>query len=281
METPASSLPWQPITFGGVASFARASFGRLFIVQFIVALVVAGSVSCFLAAAWFPVTQKAIARLPEKGTIRRGQLDWTGPSPCSLAEATFLSIVVDVANSQPPGQSADVQLELHRGGLRIRSLFGHLAIPYPKDWTIALNRAEVESRWGAWQPFLLAGIGAGVVIGVMAIWLVLATLYSLPLRLLTFYSDRDVSWLGCWRMAGAAQLPGALLMSGGILLYGFNRLNLIGLLFAWLLHVVIAWLYIGIAPARLSRLAGSVHRRDNPFGGRQKRRKRFGGLKSE
>ena len=62
MGTPASSLPWQPITFGGVASFARASFGRLFIVQFIVALLVAGSVSCFLAAAWFPVAQKAIAR---------------------------------------------------------------------------------------------------------------------------------------------------------------------------------------------------------------------------
>ena len=150
MGTPPSSPTWQPITFGGVASFARASFGRLFIVQFIVALLVAGSVICFLAAAWFPVAQKAITRLPEKGGIRRGQLDWTGPSPCSLAEATFLSIVVDVENSQPTGQSADVQLELHRGGFTIRSLLGNLAIPYPKDWTFALNRAEVESRWGAW-----------------------------------------------------------------------------------------------------------------------------------
>jgi hypothetical protein len=276
MGTPASSPPWQPITFGGVASFARASLGRLLIVQFIVALLLAGSASCFLAAAWFPVVQKAIARLPEKGTIRRGQLDWPGPSPCSLAEATFLSIVVDVANSQPTGQSADVQVELHRGGFKIRSLFGNLAILYPKDWTIALNRAEVEPRWGAWRPFLLVGIGAGVGIGVMAIWLVLAMVYSLPLRLLTFYCDRDVSWLGCWRMAGAAQLPGALLMSGGILLYGFNRLNLIGLFFAWLLHVVIAWIYVGIAPARLPRLTGSLRRRDNPFGGAQKRRKRFG-----
>src|SRR2546428_964648 len=33
-------------------------------------------------------------------------------------------------------------------------------------------------------------------------------------------------------------------------------------------------IYVGIAPARLSRLAGSVRRRDNPFGGAQKRRKR-------
>jgi len=276
MGTPASSPPWQPITFGGVASFARASFGRLLIVQFTVALLVAGSASCFLAVAWFPVVGKAIARLPETATIRRGQLDWTGPSPCSLAEATFLSIVVDVENSEPTGHSADVQWELHRKTFRISSLLGHLTIPYPKDTTIALNRAEVEPRWGAWQPFLPVGTGACVLLGVMAIWLVLATVYSLPLRLLTFYSDRDVGWLGCWRMAGAAQLPGALLLSGGILLYGFNRLDLIGLLFAWLLHVVIAWIYVGVAPARLPRLAGSMHRRGNPFGGAQKRRKRFG-----
>jgi len=276
MGTPASSASWQPITLGGVASFARASIGRLVIVQFIVALLAAGSVSCFMAVAWFPVVGMAIERLPEKGAIRRGQLDWTGASPCLLAETSFLSVTVDVANSQPTGQSADVQLEFHEGGFKIRSLFGSLTSPYPKDWTIALNRAEVEPRWGAWQPFLLVGIGVGVVIIVMAIWLVLATFYSLPLRLLSFYSDRVVSWSGCWRMAGAAQLPGALLMSGGILLYGFNRLNLIGVLFAWLLHVVVAWIYIGCAPTRLSRLSGSPRRRDNPFGGAQRRRKRFG-----
>jgi hypothetical protein len=276
MGTPASSPSWQPITFGGVASFARSSFGRLLVVQSILALVVAGSVSVFLATAWFPVVEKAIARLPEKGIIRRGQLDWTGPSPCALAEATFLSITVDVANSQTAGQSADVQMELHRDGLSIRSLFGYLVISYPKDWTIELNRPQVEPRWGAWRPFLLVGMGASVAVGVMAIWLVLATAYSLPVRLLAFYSDRDVGWPGCWRLAAAAQLPGALLLSGGILLYGFNRLNLIGLLFSWLLHVVITWIYIGIAPARLPRLSGSVRRRDNPFGGTQKRRKRFG-----
>src|SRR6185436_353132 len=168
-----SPPPWQPITFGGVASFARASFGRLLIVQFIVALLVAGSTTCFLAAAWFPVVEKAITRLPEKGAVRSGKLDWTGPSPCPLAEATFLSIVVDVENSQPTGQSADVQLELRQGGFKIRSLLGTLTLPYPKDQTIGFNRAEVESRWGAWRPFLLASIGVGSVIGVIAIWLVL------------------------------------------------------------------------------------------------------------
>ncbi len=274
METPVP--PWQPITFGGVAAFSRASLGRLVLVQLLAALVVAVSVISFLSAAWFPVLQKAIARLPERGAIRGGQLEWNNTSPTWLAEGPFLSIVVDAGEGGRTGQSADVQLELKRRGLSVCSLFGCLTLPYPKHWTFALNRAEAEPWWGAWRPFLLVGVGAGVVIFLMTIWLVLATVYSLPVRVITFYSDRQSTWAGCWRIASAAQVPGALLMCGAIFLYGFNRLNLVGLLFAWLLHLVIGWIYIGIAPARLARLADATRRRGNPFGGSQQRPKRFG-----
>lgn len=275
METPAPSPPWQPITFGGVAAFSRASLGRLFLIQFIVALLAGASVHCFLLSAWFPVIQKTIARLPETGAIRAGQLEWHGPSPSWLAEGTFLSIVVDPAGGSRTGQSADVQLELERNGFRICSLLGCAVVPYPKNWSIALNRAEADPWWGAWRPFLLIGIGAGVVTGMMASWLALATLYSVPLRLIAFYSDRKVNWSGCWRIAVAAQWPGALLMSGAIFLYGLNRLNFVGFLFAWLLHLVVGWIYIGIAPTRLPRLAGAPRRRGNPFG--EKKGKRFRG----
>ena len=275
METPASSPPWQPITFGGAAAFSRASFGRLFLAQSIVALLVAVSVLWFAISTWFPTIQNAIARLPETGAIRNGRLEWSGPSPASLAEGAFLAVIVDVEGNNRIGQSSDVQLELERGQFKICSLFGCVAVPYPTDRTIVLNRGEVEPGWGAWRPFLLVGIGAGVVAGLMASWLVLATLYSLPLRLIMFYADRHVHWPGCWRIAAAAQLPGALLMSGAIFLYAFHRLNLVGFLFAWLLHAVIGWIYLGIAPARLPRLAGAPRRRGNPFGG-EKKQKRFG-----
>ena len=63
-------------------------------------------------------------------------------------------------------------------------------------------------------------------------------------------------------------------MSCAILLYGFNRLNLVGLLFAWLLHLVISWIYLGIAPTRLPRLAGAPPRRGNPFS--SEKRRKFG-----
>jgi hypothetical protein len=276
MEAPATLPPWQPITFGGVAAFSRGSLGRLLLVQFIVALFVAASVLCFLILAWFPAIQKAIARLPDKGAIRRGQLEWNSASPAWLTETPFLSIIVDAAGGSRSGQSADVQLELERNGFKICSLFGCAAVPYPKAWTLALNRAEDDAWWGAWRPFLLVGVGVGVVIGLMASWLVLATLYTPPLRMITFYSDRQATWQGCWRIAGAAQLPGALLMTGATFLYGVNRLNLVGFLFAWLLHVVTGWIYMGIAPARLPRLAAAPRRRGNPFGTGRKKQKRFG-----
>jgi hypothetical protein len=209
-------------------------------------------------------------RLP---LIRGGRLEWNNPSPARLAEGTFLSIVVDVDGGSRAGQSADVQFELERRRFNICSLFGCVAVPYPTNWTIALNRSGAEPWWGAWRPFLLIGIGAGVVMGVMASWIVLATLYSLPLRLITFYADRGVNWSGCWRITAAAQVPGALLMSGAILLYSFNRLNLVGLLFAWLLHVVVSWIYVGIAPSRLPRLTGGPRPRGNPFGPPKKEKK--------
>jgi len=273
MEAPAPPPPWQPLTFGGVASFARASSGRLFFVQFLMASLVAVSVVWFLIAAWFPVVQKAIAQLPAQGGIQHGQLQWTNTSPARLAEDAFLSIVVNANGSAPISQNADVQLELGRSGLRIKSLFGYLAVPYPADWVIGLNRAEAGPWWGAWRPFILVGTGITVAVGLWFSWLVLATIYMAPVRLIAFYADRELTIGAAWRVAGAALLPGALLMSGAIVLYSLHRLNLVGLLFAWLLHLVLAWIYAAIAPARLPRLPTALPRRRNPFGTERKKKK--------
>lgn len=277
MEPSASPSAWQPITFGGVAAFERAALGRLILVQFLVASLVAGSVVWFVWLAWFPRVEEAIGRLPEKGAIRGAQLEWNAGSPAWLAEGSFLSILVDTDGASPVGQSADVQLEFKRDRLRIGSLFGHLSIRYPAGWIVGLNRAEAGPWWGAWRPFLLAGSGLAALCVTWASWVALATAYWIPVRVITFYSDRAATLAGCWRLAGAALLPGAFLMSGAIVLYGMHRLNLVGLLFAWLLHVVMGWVYAGIAPLRLPRLGGTVPRRGNPFGKARRKGNPFGG----
>ena len=59
---------------------------------------------------------------------------------------------------------------------------------------------------------LLALTIAGVVVFLMASWMVLATLYAGPVWLLGFFLNRDLDWRRSWRFCGAALLPGALLM---------------------------------------------------------------------
>ncbi|HKS38573.1 MAG TPA: hypothetical protein VJW76_15375, partial [Verrucomicrobiae bacterium] len=253
-------------------AFARASFGRLFLVQLIVAFLVGLSVAVVFATVWFPVIEKALTELPAGGAIRRGRLEWPGQAPVRLAEDAFLSIVVDPEGTRETGQSGDVQLELERNGVRIRSLVGDVTIPYPNDWTILLNHREAKAWWGAWRPFLLGGVVIAVVALLLAGWVLLTLLYAMPIGLVAFYSDRVVRWTGCLRMAGAAVLPGALVMSGATLLYGLHRLNLVGLLFAWVLHWVISWVYVCIAPLRLPRLT-NARRRGDPFGAARPSRK--------
>ena len=77
---------WEPLTPLGVAAFARAPLRRLLLVQFIVALLVGGTVVWLLRDAYFPTISAAIAQLPAEGEIRSGQMDWRGESPQLLAE---------------------------------------------------------------------------------------------------------------------------------------------------------------------------------------------------
>jgi hypothetical protein len=267
MKSAAPSPVWQPLTFGGVAGFARASFGRLLLVQFIVAILVGVSVAWVFASGWFPVIEKGIAALPGSGgAIRGGRLDWSGDVPARLAEDAFLAIVVDPEATGAIGQTGDVQLEFGRDRFKIRSLIGYVTVPYPSGWTLLLNRGESEAWWGAWRPFMFGGIVVTVVALLFASWLLLTILYAMPIGLIAFYSDRVVRWTGCLRMAGAAVLPGALMMSGAMLLYSLHRLDFVALLFAWLLHWVIGWVYVGIAPLRLPRVDAPRRRRGNPFG---------------
>jgi len=73
MDAPLEKPPfaWQPITPRGVAAFARASWGRVLLVQFLCALAAATAVVWFLETAWFPAVTEAIRQLPPPGCPRK------------------------------------------------------------------------------------------------------------------------------------------------------------------------------------------------------------------
>jgi hypothetical protein len=256
---------WQPLTPRGVASFAYATLGRLLVVESVFALLAAAVIVWFLHVAWFPTIGRAISQLPSVGEIRSGRLDWQGDSPASLAEGGFLALTVDLKHEGKARSPADVQVEFGQADYKVFSLLGFVAGAYPRGWVVAFNRQDLVPWWGAWSPALL-GIAAGLVVtGLMLIWAVLATLYALPVWLLGFFANRDLNMRGSWCLAGAALMPGALLLSAAIFMYGSGAFGLVELAAAGAAHLFIGWVYLIVGPLRLPPHPATAGVEANPF----------------
>ncbi len=265
---PQSRAAWQPFTPRGAAAFARAPLGRLLLVQFIVAAFAAGALVWFLQARWFPVISAAIVHLPASGEIRSGRLHWNGDSPVLLAEGRWLALTIDLRHQGQARSPAHLEVELGQSDWQLRSLFGYLSLSYRPEWSLVISRAELEPWWGAWAPELLAVAALGTVAVLLLIWALLATLYLLPVFLAGFFADRQVTVGGSWRLAGAALMPGALLMILATVAYGLGALDVVRLLAAALLHVVFGWVWVAFGIYFLPRLATDPPPSTNPFAGR-------------
>lgn len=258
-------LAWQPLTFGGVAAFARAGWGRLLLVQGLIAGSVALSLVWLAASAWFPALAEAIRQLPASGEIRGGILEWPAASPARLAQNKFLSIVVDLDHAAPLDHTADLHLEFSRAEARLHSLLGYWSCRYPRGWVIGFNRPALEPWWGAWQSMVLAALAVGVVLGLLLSWAVAAFVYSLPLWLLACCLGREASGAGRWRVAAMVQMPGALWLTAALVLYAHHQIGVVQLCAAWLAHWLIGWVYLLGAAFRLPKLTAASPSIVNPF----------------
>lgn len=258
---------WQPLTPRGVAAFAKASLARLLLVQFIFAALAAPPVVWFLSADWFPTIHAAVQQLPPRGEIRSGRLNWAGDSPQLLSEGNFLAFVVDLNHTGQVRSPAHIQVEFGRNTIRIFSLFGYVecSYPNPKGQIITFNRPELEPWWGAWAPPLLWTSVAITIAGLMAGWTLLATVYSVVVRLIGFFANRDLNLWASWKLAGAALMPGALLMAIGIALYGLEVLDLVQFIASVAIHFLVGWFYLLISPFFARRLPSIAVVKGNPF----------------
>lgn len=260
-----SSTAWQPLTPRGVAAFAHAPLRRLLLVQFLVAIVVAAGVALLCYDRFMPVIAVAIEKLPAEGQVRWQQLDWRTNSPVMLAENRFLALSVDLEHSGQLRSVAHVQIEFGRSNAVAHSLLGYVAAPYPAGWVIPANHESLQPLWGAWLPALLAGVIGGVVLWLFMSWFVLASLYAVPIWLVGFFLNRQLNLRGSWRLGGAALLPGALLMLAGISCYDLGVLDLVGMAFVFVAHLVLGWGYAALGIAVLSKLSAETPKRKNPF----------------
>lgn len=152
--------PWQPLTGGGVAAFAGATWLRVFAFQFAGAL---GAVALVLASAqlaWVPTVEGSLAELPESGAeIRAGRLAWPGTESRIWADRPQLALGVIPAGGTPLGLNGDIQVEFRSNALWLRGLLGVASLPYPPDLELKLTRTAGPAAWQAWRPVLAVVLG--------------------------------------------------------------------------------------------------------------------------
>jgi hypothetical protein len=254
---------WEPVTPRGVAAFARASFERLFVMQSVIALLAAAAVVWILSDGIFPTIDATISQLPDIGEIHAGKLDWRADSPVLLAEGKILACSVDLEHGGALRSPADFQFEFGRDSVRIFSLFGEAELAYEPVGELPANQTDARPVWGAWSPDILGLAAIGTFFGLLLVWALLATVYCLPVWLVCFYSNRDLNFRASWKLAGAALMPGALLLSLALVLYDFGGFDLVQLCFAFGMHLVIGWIYLFISPLFLRRT--QPVEKTNPF----------------
>ena len=85
----------------------------------------------------------------------------------------------------------------------------------------------------------------------------------LPVWLISFFTNRDLGLAASWKLAGAALLPGALLLSLFIVAYDFGFCDLVQLCFAFGMHLMTGWIYLFVSPLFLNRALPADKK--NPF----------------
>ena len=228
-----------------------------------VAALATSAVLWLLVDGIFPTVESAIDRLPATAELRAATLLWQGDDPVLLGEGKFLAFTVDLDHGGALRSPADFQFELGKKSVRVFSLLGESEFPYPSEYTIALTRAAGRAAWGAWSPEILGAVALGTFFGLLLVWAALATIYFLPVRLVCFFTNRDVGMAASWKMAGAALLPGALVLTLFVLAYDFGFCDLVQLGFAFGMHLVTGWIYLFVSPLFLNRAEAPA--KTNPF----------------
>ena len=244
---------WQPFTPRGVAAFAHATVSRLFLVQLVVAVLIAAALVLGLRAAWVPVISEAITHLPEAGVIRRGELSLAGEPNRRLAGNAQLAFSIALHGEPAGGSSSDLEITFEKNRF---ALCGHLGCgwwPYDPRSIIAFNRLALEPWWGAWRGPLLGVTALLTIIVLLVLWWTVGLLYLPLVKFIAFFNDRAVTWGGAWRVATAALLPGALLLAVGLLLYGAGLLDLFRFALLYLLHIIAGLVFVVTSPLFLPR----------------------------
>lgn len=261
----AAPRAWQPFTPQGVAAFAAAGYGRALALLMVFGLLIGMVMTWFVRGAWFPALAQAAAALPRTGEIRDGRLHVEVPQSLPLAGNRYVSLAIDLQHTGEQTLPADLEIEFGAAEVRLRGMLGYVDVPYPRALAAPFHRAEAVPWWGAWSQAILAGVWVGSTLGLMGIWSVLALAYVPLARVLAWLRGAPLGVGAAWRLCAAALMPGALMMTAAIALYGWGLMDVLRLGLVAVFHVMVAWVYVPLAVGCLPRAQQTVPGGNNPF----------------
>jgi hypothetical protein len=255
---------WQPLTPRGIAAFAHASGARSFSVQFIVASIVVATCLWFVSHQLFPVITDAIQALPGESAVQNGRWITTNDTPRRLAGNRWLEIILDRDHRGGITGAADLSVILTARSFRFCGVLGCFELPHEGGYTFTISRGELGPMWEAWRQPAHAILAVSIFLFLFVSWWVLGLGATALVKLIAFFSDRQVTWSGSWRVGNAALLPGALVVAVGIAFYALNAIDLFQLGLFYALHLICDVLFVVGAPAFLPKLT-PIERAKNPF----------------
>jgi hypothetical protein len=264
--------PWQPLTGGGVAAFADATWLRVFAFQFAGALGAGALVLASALMAWVPTVEGSLPELPEAGAeIRAGRLAWPGAESRIWAERPQLALGVVPSGGAPLGLNSDVQVEFRADALWLRGLLGVASLPYPPDLELKLTRTAGPAAWQAWRPVLAAVLGTSGFLLHLSITWVIGLLVLLPVWGSAALFGRGSGFAFAAKVSVmTTQAP---LLAGWLALFGYSTraLSLSTLGFGLgsipvLLTVWCVWSIVALPPGTPK---ASPSKTPNPFAGRK------------
>jgi hypothetical protein len=260
--TPAQA--WQPFTPRGVAAFAHASGSRLFVVQLIVATIVALTCLWFVAQQWVPVVTESIGELTGESVIRNGRWTTTNSQALRLAGNRHLEIILDPRAIGGVSGASDISMVVTVPGLQFCGVLGCVDWPYETGETIRVSRHELGPAWEAWRPPVEALLVIGIVLVLLIGWWLLAILAAPFVKLIALFADRKLTWSESYRLGNAAFLPGAFIIVAGIVFYDFGIIDPLRLALFYALHLVCNIVFIATSPFFLPKIVAPTAGK-NPF----------------
>lgn len=254
-----------PVTFAGTVAFSRKSASWFLLGWLCTAALASATCLWFVHARWVPVFEATIDALPSDLKMNAGVLEAFPEGELVQQQNGFISLLITPSRQSQGNMTADFQIAATPNELRFRSLLGYLSIPYPVGAEFKLLHSDVKPWWRAREALFTVLAFCVVSSALLATWTLLATLYFFPIAIANFFATRRNEFWATWRLAGSLLLPGALIMTLSILLYGFHLLGFLGLLVATALHFVIAWIY-GVATIKhIPPIPSTPRSGTNPF----------------